>query len=322
MFKIILAGGSGLLGTALARSFHPEGHEVVVLSRNPEPAPWRTVGWDGRTLGDWANEIDGADVVINLAGKSVNCRYTKRNRHEIVASRIESTRVVGEAIARAAKPPRVWLQMSTGTMYAHRYDTPNNEITGILGGHELDVPPEWRFSVGVGRAWEEAVDKIPTPHTRRVKMRAAIVMSPDPRGAFNIYMNLVRLGLGGKHGDGRQFVSWIHERDYVRAVRFLIEHDEIDDVVNVGAPHPITNAGFMKGMRDAIGIRFGLPATEWMLTAAAFVHRTEVELLLKSRYTVPKRLLDAGFQFEFPTWPEAARDLCEGWKKQGKEQRS
>src|SRR5205085_6097165 len=187
--KIVIPGGSGQIGTLLARAFHFDGIEVVTLSRNPRPAPWRSVAWDGRSSkGDWANEIDGAHVVINLAGRSVNCRYTEENRREILESRVESVRAVGEAIARAAHPPKVWLQASTATLYAHRYDAPNNEATGILGGSEENAPDTWRFSIDVARSWEQAANEAVVPQTRKVLLRSAMTMSPDRDGVFDVLL--------------------------------------------------------------------------------------------------------------------------------------
>ncbi len=313
--KIVIPGGSGQVGTLLARAFHGEGHEVVVLSRNPVNAPWHTVAWDGKTLGAWAAEVDGADAVINLAGRSVNCRYTPENRREITQSRVDSTRVFGEAIAKATRPPRVWLQASTATIYAHRYDAPNDEAAGILGGAEPNVPETWRFSIEVARAWEQALEEAETPVTRKVAMRSAIVMSPDKGGAFDTLLGLVRRGLGGREGDGRQYVSWVHEQDFVRAVQWLIAHDDMSGSINIAAPHPLPNDAFLCFLREAWGTRFGLPATQWMLELGARVLKTETELILKSRRVVPGRLLAEGFTFDFPDWPSAARDLCRRVRK-------
>jgi uncharacterized protein (TIGR01777 family) len=309
--KIVLPGGSGQVGTLVAHAFWAAGHEVVVLSRSPRPAPWRTVGWDGKTLGPWAEEIDGADVVFNLAGRSVDCRYTERNRRRILASRVDSTRVVGEAIARASRPPSVWLQASTATIYAHRYDAPNDEETGILGGDEPGAPDTWRFSIEVARAWERTLAEAATPHTRKVALRSAMVMSPERGGIFDVLLRLVRLGLGGRAGDGRQFVSWIHERDFRHAVNLCIERSDLAGPVNLAAPAPLPWDEFMGALRRAWGTRIGLPATRWMLEVGAFFLRTETELVLKSRRVVPGRLSQLGFAFDFPTWPAAARDLCE-----------
>ena len=309
--KVILPGGSGQIGTSLARHFQVQGHEVVVLSRKPRPAPWRVRYWDIRQLGDWAGEFDGADVVINLAGYTVNCRYTDVNCGRIMDSRTISTRLVGEAIAAASRPPRIWLQSSTATIYAHRYDAPNDEITGILGGDEPDAPDTWRFSIAVARAWEKACHDAVTPRTRKVLMRSAMTMTPDPGGIFATLLGLVRKGLGGTCGDGRQYVSWIHERDFLRAVEWLIAREALTGPVNLASPLPLPNADFMRVLRQAWGTRIGLPATKWMLEIGARVLKTETELILKSRRVVPTRLLESGFQFELPNWPAAAEDLCE-----------
>ena len=253
----------------LARAFHADGHEVVVLSRRPGVSLWRVAPWDGVTLGPWATELDGADVVINLTGRSVNCRYTRANRLEILDSRVHSTRVVGQAIAQAARPPRVWLQASTATIYAHRYDAPNDERSGIIGGDESNAPSTWRFSIDVARAWEAAFNEAVVPATRKVALRSAMTMSVDAGGVFDTLLALVRRGLGGQVGDGRQFMSWVHEKDFVRAVRWLIDHEEIDGIVNIASPNPLTNAQFMRELRDAWGIRVGLPVAEWMLAIGA-----------------------------------------------------
>lgn len=315
--KIVLPGGSGQVGTVLARAFHREGHNVVVLTREPRPAPWRTVGWDAASPGGWTAELEGADAVINLAGRSVNCRYTPENRRQIMDSRVVSTRVLGEAISRAADPPRVWLQASTATIYAHRLDAANDEATGIIGGAEPGAPDTWRFSIDVATAWERALDEAETPATRRVKLRTAMVMSPDRGGIFDTLLALVRRGLGGRSGSGRQYVSWIHDADFVRAIRWLMEHDEVEGAVNVASPHPLPNAEFMRTLRRAWGTRVGLPAAEWMLEVGARVMRTESELILKSRRVVPGRLLHAGFTFRHPHWADAAHDLCARWRASG-----
>lgn len=311
--KIVLPGGSGQVGTLLARSFHEQGHELVVLSRRPAKAPWRVESWDGKTLGQWADEVEGADVVINLAGRSVNCRYNATNRKLIKESRINSTRVLGQAIAQAKRPPRVWLQASTATIYAHRYDAANDEATGILGGNEPGMPDTWRFSIDVALSWEGALDETIVPNTRKIKLRSAMTMSPDAGGVFATLLALVRFGLGGPAGDGRQYVSWIHFEDFIRAINWLIEHDQIDGAVNLAAPNPLPNSEFMSALRGAWGISFGLPATKWMLEIGARILRTETELILKSRRVVPRRLIQEGFSFRFPTWPDAARDLCHQW---------
>jgi uncharacterized protein (TIGR01777 family) len=313
--KVVIPGGSGQVGTMLARAFRRDGHNVVVLSRQPGAAPWSVVAWDARTLGEWAEELDGADVVVNLAGRSVNCRYTPENRRLFEESRVDSTRVVGDAIARAHRPPRVWLQASTATIYAHRFDAPNDESSSILGGSEPDAPDTWRFSIDVATSWEKALDEAVTPHTRKVKLRSAMTMSPDHGGVFDTLLRLVRFGLGGQAGDGQQYVSWIHEDDIVHAVSWLIAHDEVDGPVNLAAPNPLPNAEFMRALRQAWGISYGLPAPAWLLEVGAVFLRTETELVLKSRRVVPGRLLRTGFAFLFPDWPAAARDLCRRWRQ-------
>src|SRR5262249_30469290 len=199
-------------------------------------------------------------VVVNLTGRSVNCRYNAANRHEILQSRISSTRVVAEAIAGARQPPRVWLQASTATIYAHRYDAANDERSGVLGGREASAPSSWRFSIDVALAWEQAFTEAVTERTRKVALRSAMTLSPDPGGVFDTLVGLVRRGLGGSFGDGRQFMSWVHYEDFVAAVRWLIDHEEIDGIVNVASPKPLPNAEFMRLLRGAWGVPFGLPA--------------------------------------------------------------
>jgi hypothetical protein len=309
--KVVIPGGSGQVGAILTRAFAARGDEVVVLSRaGAAPPGARAVRWDGRTVGGWAAELDGADAVINLAGRSVDCRYNARNRRAVMDSRVESTRAVGEAIAVAAAPPPVWLQASTATIYAHRFDAPNDERTGRLGGHEPDAPPAWRFSIEVASAWERAaVDAPRPPATRLVLMRSAMVMSPDRGGVFDRLLQLVRLRLGGAAAGGRQYVSWIQDEDFVRATDWLIERDDVSGPVNVASPHPLPNLDFMRALREAWGTRVGLPATRAMLEAGAALMRTETELVLKSRRVVPGLMIERGFEFAQPDWPAAARDL-------------
>jgi len=306
--KLILAGGTGQLGGVLARGLSERGHDVVVLSRGRSDGT-SVVRWDGRGLGAWAGVVDGADAVINLAGRSVNCRYSRANLSSMMDSRIDSTRALGMAIQAATRPPRVWLQMSTATIYAHRFDAPNDEASGRIGGDEPGVPAHWRASIDIARAWERALAEAPTPTTRKVALRSAMVMSPDRGGAFDILSRLARYGLGGPIAGGRQFMSWIHDRDFVRVVAFLLERDDLAGPVNVAAPSPLPQREFMATLRRTIGTPIGLPATAWMAELGAFVLRTETELIFKSRRVVPGRLLDAGFHFEHPNWATAAREL-------------
>jgi uncharacterized protein (TIGR01777 family) len=306
--KIVIPGGTGQIGRVLVDALRRRGEEVVVLSRGTPREPG-VVAWDGRTLGAWASEVDGADAVINLAGRSVNCRYHKANLTEMLASRIDSTRAVAQAIEAASRPPRVWLQASTATIYAHRFDGPNDEASGVIGGHEPDVPGYWRFSIEIAQAWEREMAAANTPHTRRVAMRMGIVMAPDRDGTFGILHRLTRLGLGGPIAGGAQYMSGIHDRDLARAVTWLLDRDDVQGPVNLTAPEPLPQREFMRALRAAAGVPIGLGGTRWMLEIAAALHRTDTELLLKSRRVVPSRLLDAGFRFDFPSWPAAARDL-------------
>ena len=316
--KVVVAGGTGQVGGVLRRALDAAGHEVVVLSRHPshplEPGI-RHVGWDGRTLGDWAAEVDGADAVVNLAGRSVSCRYTDANLRQMMDSRIDSARVVGEAVAAASRPPATWLQMSTATIYADRSDEPgnppNDEATGVLGGEEPHTPLYWEYSVRIARRWEETVFAAATPDTRRVALRTAIVMTPGRGGAFDVLLRLARLGLGGPVAGGRQYVSWIHDQDLAAAVSLLLDSD-LSGPVNLASPHPVTQAELMRGLRLAWGgwsARVGLPATRGMAALGAWALRSDTEMLLKSRRVLPGRLLEEGFEFAHPTWPEAAADL-------------
>ncbi len=295
------------MGGILNRALTAAGHDVTVLTRRPTRAG--ETGWDGETLGAWAGAVDGSDVVINLAGRSVSCRYTPANLRAMMDSRVHSARVVGEAIAGAARPPRLWLQMSTATVYAHRFDAPNDETTGVIGGTERGVPDYWGYSVEIAKAWEAAQEQAATPATRKVALRTSMVMSPDRGGVLDVLLRLARLGLGGPVAGGAQYVSWIHDHDFVRAIEFLTDRDDLTGPVNLAAPHPVPQREFMRALRTAWGVPVGLPATRWMAELGAFALRSDTELLLKSRRVVPGRLLDAGFTFEHAEWPGAATDL-------------
>lgn len=326
--RIVIPGGEGHLGRLLTRAFLALGHTVTTLSRRPaspssretsreSPSRWRSLVWDGRTLGPWTESLERADVLINLAGRRVDCRYNAKNREQILRSRVESTAILGKAIPALRHPPRLWLNASTATIYRHAYDRDMDESTGELGGHEPDAPAAWRFSIDVAQQWEQAFFSSHTPATRKIAMRTAMVMSSAPGGVFEVVLRLVRMGLGGPWGSGRQYMSWIHEADFLRAVEFLIEREEIAGVVNLAAPRPLPNAQFLSAVQDAWGIPFGLPAREWMLEVGAFFLRTETELLLKSRRVVPGLLQKHGFEFWFPAWPEAARDLVRRCRARG-----
>lgn len=326
--KILLPGGTGQLGQLLVRALTRAGHECVILTRDPARANARlarhgfagtahAVHWDGRKLGPWVAEVESATAIINLAGRSVDCRYTEVNLAEMRRSRVEATQVIGAAIAATKNPPRVWLNASTATIYAHAtaHTPAHNEIHGLTGGAEPGVPALWKRSVDIGLAWEDALFTAPTPRTRRAALRAAMVMDAGRGGVFDAFATLGRLGVG-HHGSGDQFVSWIHEDDFVAALMFLLAHEEIEGRVNLAAPDALPNRAFIAALHRALGRRLAVPIPVWLLEIGALVRRTETELLLKSRRVAPARLLAAGFRFHHPTWPEAARDLTKRWRAQ------
>lgn len=313
--RIVIPGGSGQVGQILARHFHARGDMVTVLSRNPQPAPWRVNNWDGVTPGDWVADLEQSDVCINLAGRSVNCRYTAANRRIIYESRTQSTRLLNQVISSLSRPPRLWINASTATIYRHALDREMDEATGELGGNERGAPDTWNFSIDVAKDWEHAFFSTPTPSTRKIAVRSAMTFSPDRGGVFDVLLGLVRWGIGGKQGTGAQFVSWIHEADFARAIDLLIAREEFSGVVNLASPNPLPNRDFMQALREAWGARFGLPNPEWLMEVGTWLLRTESELVLKSRRVVPSRLLAAGFQFLYPHWPSAARDLVARWRQ-------
>jgi uncharacterized protein (TIGR01777 family) len=320
--RIVLPGGSGQVGRMLARFFQERGHHVTVLTRGPYTAPWQTVHWDGQCLGPWVETLEGADVCIHLSGRSVNCRYTARNRRELYDSRIGPTRLLHQAFACLVNPPRLWMNASTATIYRHTLDKAMDEASGEIGGNELisprrRAPEKWNWTVQLAKDWESALFGTATLRTRKIALRTSLVFSPAPGSVFATLSHLVRAGLGGKQGNGRQVVSWMHESDYARALEFLMDHEEIEGPVNLSAPHPLPNREFMAALRDAWEMPNGLPAPAALLAIGMFFLRTEPELVLKSRYVVPGRLLDAGFQFEFPNWPEAAADLVRKYRERG-----
>lgn len=317
--RLVLPGGSGQVGRMLAAYFQERGHHVTVLTRSPYAAPWQTVHWDGVNRGPWIQTLEGADVCIHLSGRSVNCRATAKNRRQMYESRIATTRLVGDAISVLDNPPRVWLNASTATIYRHALDRDMDEATGEIGGGEWltkrrRAPAKWNRTVELVKDWEAALFAAPTPRTRKVALRTSLVFSPAPGSVFEVFSRLVRASLGGKQGNGRQYVSWIHERDYARAVEFLIAQDELSGAVNLTSPNPLPNREFMEALRDAWGMPNGLPAPALLIRLGAIFLRTEPELALKSRRVVPGRLLEAGFQFEFPAWAAAAQDLVRQWR--------
>ncbi len=273
---------------------------MVILTRRPqEPTPYaRFVQWDGETLGPWTRELENATAVINLCGRSVNCRYNERNRKEILESRLRPTHVLGQAIVLCANAPRVWLNASSATIYRNSLDQPMDENSGEIGEG---------FSVDVCRQWEKMLFDFPLQRTRKVALRITIVFGPGG-AAFQTIHRLVRFGLGGKMGPGTQYMSWIHEDDFVRAVDWIIAHETLKGPVNLASPNPLPNREFMRTFRKVCR-RPGLPAARWMLGIGALVIGTETELILKSRRAVPGQLQASGFQFKFPDWPEALRNI-------------
>lgn len=306
--KLILAGGSGFLGGELAEHFSARGWEVVVLTRSPKSRTnsAREVAWDAATIGDWSRELEGATAVVNLTGRSVDCRYTAKNRREIMDSRVNSTRVVGQAIALCKTPPRVWLNSSTATLYQHTFGKPHDESSC-----EMDSATDAKdaFSVEVAQAWERTLVEAKTHKTRKVALRTSMVLGLGRNSVFPVLRRLTNLGLGGRQGSGKQFVSWIHVEDFCRAIEWIITHEDLSGPINQCAPNPLPNADMMKSFREVCRMRIGLPATEWMLEIGAFFLRTETELIFKSRRVVPGKLLASGFQFRFPTFREAIQNL-------------
>ena len=305
---IVLAGGSGFIGHALASHFLKQNHAVVVLTRSPakRDSQVKEVYWDGQTFGEWAAVLEGALAVVNLGGRSVNCRYHARNRQAILESRVRTTRVLGDAIAQCSRPPRVWLNSSTATIYKHSIDRAMDEKTGEIGATR---EAKDAFSVRVARAWEQSLNDARTPATRKIALRTAMVFGPGEGGVFRVLRRLVRLGLGGPMASGKQFVSWIHEEDFCRAIGWLVQREDLSGPVNLAAPGPVPNREMMRAFRRVCGARIGLPATRWMLELGACLLRTETELILKSRRVTPARLMASGFQFRFPKLEDALRDL-------------
>ncbi len=299
--KIVLAGGNGYLGRVLAEFYKPLANEVIILSRKNKAAKGniQTVLWDGRTEGEWKKSLNGADLLINLCGKNVNCRYTEENKAEIINSRIIPTALLGSVIAEMENPPKLWINVTSATIYRHAEDRPQDEETGEIG---------YGFSIDVCRQWEETFFNTNTALTRKIVLRMGIVLGRKD-AAFPRLLNLVKWGLGGKQGDGEQYVSWVHEQDAAKCTEWLMNHRELNGVVNCTTPEPVKNAQLMKIIRNAYGVPFGLPAPAWLLELGAKVIGTETELILKSRWVLPKRLLDSGYPFLFSKAEHAVKDL-------------
>ncbi len=296
--RLVIAGANGFMGLVLVEYFKPH-YAIHTVTRKPLIlAETMNHLWDGKTLGDWANVLDGAEVLINLAGRSVNCRYNDKNKQDIFDSRTHSTKILGEAIAKAANPPKVWLNSSTATIYRHAEDKPMDDETGEIGKG---------FSVEVAKLWEKTFFDAPTPHTRKVAMRTAMVLGKHG-GVLPVLANLARYGLGGTMASGRQYISWVHETDVCRAIEFLIE-SRLEGTVNISSPNPVRNTTFMIQLRQHLKQPLGLPSTKWMLEIGAVFLKTETELILKSRWVLPSRLEQSGFHFQFAELRGALEDL-------------
>lgn len=305
--RLVIAGGTGFLGNLLTHHFVAQSWDVVLLTRSPKPGsgPVRSVAWDGKSRGSWTRELEGARALINLAGLSVNCRYHRRNRQRLLDSRLESTSALGEAVAQCSCPPPVWLNASTATIYRHTFG-PAWDESGDIGGcpEAKDI-----FSVHLATEWERAFQASHTPATRKVALRTSMVLGHARNSVLPNLLRLGRLGLGGSLAGGRQFVSWMHQEDFVRAVSWILEHETLSGPVNLAAPHPVTNAEFMAAIRAVCKMPIGLPAPLWLLEIGAFLIRTETELLIKSRRVIPGKLLADGFTFRHPELTEALQEL-------------
>jgi uncharacterized protein len=301
MRKIIIAGGSGFLGDCLVRHFVENGFQVVILTRQNQ-ANQESINyckWDAKNQGSWAKEMEGAEALINLTGKSVDCRYNEANKKLIMDSRIDSTKALGIAISQLINPPKVWINAASATIYRHALDKEMDEDTGDIGEG---------FSVDVCKNWEQTFTEIQVPTTRKVILRIAIVLGKNG-GALIPLKNLAKIGLGGRQGKGNQFFSWLHEQDFVRIIDYVIQNVALEGIYNASAPNPITNTAVMKAIRKASGVFFGMPMPAWLLKIGAFLIRTEPELVLKSRRVVPARLLKSGFQFQFAHIDKALNDI-------------
>ncbi|PZE22167.1 TIGR01777 family oxidoreductase [Paenibacillus xerothermodurans] len=292
--KVILAGGTGFIGAYFQEQFERLGYDVHIISRQPSHIAWR----DTEGI---VQALESADILINLAGKSVNCRYNRRNQEEIVNSRTETTNILGNAVLACTVPPKLWINSSTATIYRHAEDRPMTEESGEIGSG---------FSVEVAKAWERAFFSFDLPHTRQIALRIAIVLGAHG-GVLTPYKNLVRFGLGGIQGPGSQKFSWIHVEDLFHIILFLQQREDLSGVFNCSSPHPITNRELMQHFRTIMNRKIGLPAPKWMLELGALAIRTETELILKSRWVIPEKLLKHGYEFKFATIDQALRDILD-----------
>lgn len=301
MKKVVIAGGSGFLGRELAHQWNNK--ELVILTRDSRIVDnKRFVYWDGESLGEWKDCLEGADLLLNLSGKSVNCRYNEENKKAIIDSRVLSTKVLGEAIKACHTPPKVWMNSSSATIYRHALDKPMTESEGEIGEG---------FSVEVCKAWEKALEDVKgISTTRKVALRTSIVMGPEKGGVYEALKGLVLFGMGGRQGNGNQYVSWIHIEDYIKAIEFIYNHEELENEINICAPNPDLNTNVMAALRKSLGVWFKLDLASWMIKLDALLRGTEPELVLKSRRVVPEKLLNAGFRFKFNVVEAAFEDIA------------
>jgi hypothetical protein len=295
--KITLAGGSGFLGTALRNYFEAKGHLVRNLTRKPKKL--NDVYWDGKNTGNWMSEIKDTEILINLAGKSVDCRYTEINRKKILDSRTDSTRILHRMVKEMSLKPKVWINASSATAYIHSDTLSHTEDRGIVGDD---------FSMNVVKNWESEFFRHAYAGTRQIAIRTSIVLGKKG-GAYPKMKLLARFGMGGYQGLGIQKVSWIHLEDFCRGVEFLIQNQELEGIVNLTSPHIVSNAELMKAIRQRTGVAYGLNQARWLLELGAAIVGTETELLLKSRSVYPLKLLKAGFTFKYPALENAIKAL-------------
>ena len=311
--KIVIAGGTGFIGQEMIKHFGKENNIIVLTRQLPDASNNRNrynslnvaalknvkfIKWDGKEVAEWCNEINGADLIINLAGKSVNCRYTEQNKKEILDSRIDAVNAIATAIKKCSTPPSCWINASSATIYRHAQDRPQDEYTGEFHSG---------FFVNVCKAWENAFFNQQTPGTRKIALRMAITLGPG--GVLIPYFNLLKLGLGGKQGSGKQMYSWIHIKDTCRMIEWITENENIEGTFNCSSPNPVTNKHFMQTLRNVTGYTIGLPAFEWMLKIGAVIIGTETELVLKSRWVIPTKITETGFQFKYPLLEDALKDI-------------
>lgn len=311
--KIVIAGGTGFIGQEMIKYWGKE-NQLIILTRqipgarnnrnkyyslsNENLMHVKFIKWDGKTTGDWVKEIDAANLVINLAGKTVNCRYNEKNKKEILDSRTDAVKAIGAAIRQVSTAPKCWINASSATIYRHATDRPQDEYNGEF---------EDGFSVKVCQLWEKIFYDQPTPDTRKVALRMAITLGPG--GVLIPYFNLLKFGLGGKQASGKQMYSWVHIEDTCRMIEWIAEKEKIEGTYNCASPNPVNNAIFMKTLRKATGTKIGVPAFEWMLKTGARIIGTERELVLKSRWVIPTKILETGFRFKYPLLKDAFADI-------------